>query len=81
MSSIHISNPNARVSWDYPTNESRLTIDVCHVRVIDEVRLRFDFDAHQWVAEQELHAGDLEPATGRWVEVARWSGNAPEVDP
>lgn len=79
MSAIHLTSHNERVVWHYPESTSTLVVDICHVRVIDEVRLRFDFDAHQWVAEQELHAGDN--PLGSWVEVARWSGNAPEVDP
>jgi hypothetical protein len=82
MSTIHLTSPRAHVTWDCPTDESMLTIDICHVRVIDEVRIRFDFGAHEWVAEQELSTPDnLAPPTGRWVEVARWSGNAPEVTP
>jgi hypothetical protein len=69
-----------RIYWMYPANKSTLTIDVCHVRVIDDIRLEFDFGKHEWVAFQELQAAtDHEPATGKWVEVARWSGNAPDM--
>lgn len=68
------------LEWSYPKSESTITIDLMHVRVVNQVRLRFDFECHEWVAEQELQAkSDHEPATGVWVEVARWSGNAPMV--
>lgn len=66
------------LEWSYPTSESTVTIDVMHVRVVDDVQIHFDFEAHEWVAKQELQAkSDHEPATGIWIEVARWSGNAP----
>jgi hypothetical protein len=66
------------VEWHYPTDGSALTIDIDHVRVIDEVRLRFDFTAHEWVAEMERQGADnLSAPTGEWIEVARWSGNVP----
>jgi hypothetical protein len=71
----------ARISWMYPEDGSTLTVDICHVRVIDEVRLRFDFQAHEWVAEMEelgFFDTDHSPPSGNWVEVARWSGNAPQ---
>lgn len=66
------------LEWSYPRSESTITIDIMHVRVVDDVQIHFDFETHEWVAEQELQAkSDHEPATGVWVEVARWSGNAP----
>lgn len=66
------------LEWSYPRSGSTITIDVMHVRVVDDVQIHFDFEAHEWVAKQELQAqSDLEPRTGVWVEVARWSGNAP----
>jgi hypothetical protein len=80
MSAIHLNATDSRFLWCYPTKESTITIDLCHVRVVDEVRIRFDFDAHEWIAEQQLQAAtSLEPPTNEWVEVARWCGNAPEV--
>jgi hypothetical protein len=70
---------NEMVIWSYPTEASTMTISVDHVRVIDVIRIKFDFDAHQWVISQELQAAtDHEPPTNEWVEVARFSGNAPE---
>lgn len=72
------------IDWMYPSDKSTLLIDICHVRVIDVVRIRFDFDAHQYVAEMEAPGQkdewemDEVPEPTKWVEVARWSGDAPE---
>lgn len=70
---------NHDIGWMYPNDGSTLSISICHVRVVDEVRIRFDFSAHEWVAEQEEHDFLSEHGTGVWVEVARWSGNAPKM--
>jgi hypothetical protein len=66
---------DAVVDWLYPADGSTLTITPCHLRVIDGLRISFDFTAHEWVIKQELYT---EP--GEWVEVARISGNGPGLD-
>jgi hypothetical protein len=66
---------DAVVDWLYPADGSTLTITPCHIRVIDGLRISFDFCAHEWVIDQEQCADNITP--GEWVEVARISGNGP----
>jgi hypothetical protein len=66
---------DAVVDWLYPADGSTLTITPCHLRVIDGLRISFDFTAHEWVIKQELYTDNITP--GEWVEVARISGNGP----
>jgi hypothetical protein len=71
---------DCHITWMYPKDGSTLTIDICHVRCVSDIRIRFDFDTHEWVAEQEeigFFDTGYSPPSGIWVEVARWPGNSP----